>query len=435
MRLLLIAGLIPFCLLGQASPPVGSITGVVLDENGKPVAMGLVHVERTDVPPRRTVSQIYDVVDTDAQGRFIHRNLAFGSYDVYAMKEKAGYPDIANHRFYQTGDGLQPLKTILTPDRPVADVTVRMSPKLGRIYSVYVADAVTKQPITVTDPNSGKLLEIPYVTLTWTDRNGQPAMLGGSRALTDTTLLFPINTPVTIRVGAVGYADWYYPGTPDRVKAQPVSLQSGEILSFNAFLQPLAETPAPGGTVTGVVVDEDGKPMPLARLRLIESTQHPANVEKTISCDANGRFEFDDVKWGTYTVEAMKPEAGYPDPFVAVYRFGLPEQKVTVLPTQKVADLRVPLLPKAGRLRLSVVNATNGIPLDHAVIILHRRDMNPTALVKMADGVILIPSNASVVLQVHVNGFSERLGGQELLLHPGEEVSLTVRMIPLGGMF
>jgi hypothetical protein len=257
--------------------------------------------------------------------------------------------------------------------------------------------------------------------------------MAGSRALTDTTLLFPIDTPVTIQVGAVGYVDWYYPGTPDRAKAQAVRLQSGEILTFNAFLQPIVETPVPGGTVTGVVVDEDGKPMPLAQLRLIEGTQRAANLEKTISSDTNGRFEFRDVKWGTYLVEAMKPEAGYPDPFVAVYRFGDPEQKVSVLPTQKVVDLRVLLLPKAGRLRLSVVNGVNGRTLDKAEIIVHRRDMNSITWVKVVDGVALIPSNASVAVQVHVDGFG--YWAHDVLLKPGEEASLTARMVPLGGMF
>jgi len=224
-----------------SSSQYGTVTGVVLDDHGDPLAGAEVHAERNDEPGRRPVKSQFATVLTDSRGRFEYGRLQQGSYDVFAMKEKDGYPNVARFLFYR--DGVQPVKATLTASRTLIDVVVTMGRKAGRIASVHVADASTGRPITVTEPTSGKLLQTPYVRFTRSDVNtpsGGPATFSaGSGVLSN--LLVPADTPVTITVGATGYANWYYPGTQDPARAQPVRLKSGEDLSFNVLLQPLPE--------------------------------------------------------------------------------------------------------------------------------------------------------------------------------------------------
>ena len=212
----------------------GTITGTVLDEAGRPLPDAHVHVELAGKP--RQLFGLYREVYTDSHGRFEDQQLEPGTYNVYAYKETDGYPDRSSWMMYK--DGSKPETVTLSSNKTTADVTVHMGPKLGRVASVHVTDATTGRPVTVTDPTSGKALQAASVMLIRYDlknSQGEPASLGGSLA----NILLPIDIPVTFIVSAPGYADWYYPGTPDPAKAQPIRLKSGEEISIDVALQPL----------------------------------------------------------------------------------------------------------------------------------------------------------------------------------------------------
>ena len=78
-------------LAGSAWAQVqGTITGVVLDEAGKPVAGAKVHTAEKDVLVAHQLVRYYE---TDDGGHFRISHVPWGTYFVMAGKEGAGYPD------------------------------------------------------------------------------------------------------------------------------------------------------------------------------------------------------------------------------------------------------------------------------------------------------------------------------------------------------
>jgi hypothetical protein len=219
-------------MLGQGD---GTITGLVLDEHGDPLAGASVHIEPTGTG---APSGYFDSAPTDAQGRFVERNLKWGSYDIFAAKEADGYP---SHTWFIFKDDGQPVNAVLSEANRSAEVTIRLAPPAARLSSVHVSDAATGRPIMVTEPTTGKSLQIAGVNLIRNDiktPTGLPAALSRGPGVLK-NILVPADVPVIVQVYAEGYADWYYPGVPDESKAQPVRLKSGESLSFDVLLQAL----------------------------------------------------------------------------------------------------------------------------------------------------------------------------------------------------
>lgn len=78
---------IVFALLqGVVEGPRGSIQGTVLDQNGKPLANAIVYA----LPEQNTRTQVRTF--TDAQGRFLLKDIPLGKVSVDAFKETDGYP-------------------------------------------------------------------------------------------------------------------------------------------------------------------------------------------------------------------------------------------------------------------------------------------------------------------------------------------------------
>lgn len=100
-------------------------------------------------------------------------------------------------------------------------------------------------------------------------------------------------------------ATTFYPGTTDQVAALPIAVAAGaEVGNINFAMQTL-----PSFRVSGIVVDQDGKPVGGAMVMLMgdpRSGMFGGSGGSTRTQD-NGRFDIDDVVAGSYRVNASIP--------------------------------------------------------------------------------------------------------------------------------
>jgi len=148
-RLPLIVLLLSICSVSQTpipTPSDGRISGTVVNEDGKPIPGATVYVSQDSQEDSPLVDlRNSTVARTDAAGRFdFGRKLKHGFYEIYARKDKDGYPD-PRSKFYQPLNfSVQNVQ--LYGDLPAEKVTVQLSDKAailaGRVY-----DAATGLPL------------------------------------------------------------------------------------------------------------------------------------------------------------------------------------------------------------------------------------------------------------------------------------------------
>lgn len=134
---LLILLLLSSCAISQTPDPTpvdGRISGTVVSEDGKPVPGATVYVseEASSLVDANSV-----VTRTDVAGRFdFGRKLKHGVYEIYARKDKDGYPDPTS-KFYQPLN-FSPQKVQLFGDHPAEKVVVQLTEKaailVGRVF-------------------------------------------------------------------------------------------------------------------------------------------------------------------------------------------------------------------------------------------------------------------------------------------------------------
>jgi hypothetical protein len=102
----------------------------------------------------------------------------------------------------------------------------------------------------------------------------------------------------------------YFPGTSDPVAAQPISVGAGQT-SGDVVIRMIG---APAFHVSGVVLDEAGRPVVNAMVRLIvdEPTGQPTFMmgrwsQSQSRTDTSGKFTINNVTNGTYTLLAAAP--------------------------------------------------------------------------------------------------------------------------------
>jgi Carboxypeptidase regulatory-like domain len=150
-RLPLIILLLSICSVSQTPVPTpsdGRISGTVVNEDGKPVPGAAVCVSldsQEDSPFSLVDLRNSTVARTDAAGRFdFGRKLKHGFYEIYARKDKDGYPDPTSKFYQPLNFSVQNVQ--LYGDHPAENVTVQLSEKAailaGRVY-----DATTGLPL------------------------------------------------------------------------------------------------------------------------------------------------------------------------------------------------------------------------------------------------------------------------------------------------
>jgi Carboxypeptidase regulatory-like domain len=282
-------------VLQGANTPVSGAR-VILVSTSRPVGpMG---------PPAQTTS--------DQDGRFSFDRVSSGTYRVDAQKAGFAPPDDAlRNQAFSVVAG------------QVTDVIVR----------VQKGAAITGK---VVDPTGEPLADARVVVL-----RRMPIPAGGTRGLPPMPRLIPVPSPGAqtndlgeFRVSGLAPGEYfvavsprsvamfgtagsspardrkiarttlpttYYPGTSDQAAAQPIAVAAGaEIGNINFAMRPV-----PAFRVSGVVVDEEGKPVGGAMVMLMAdpSLGLMGPVGNSMS-QPNGRFDIDDVPAGSYRANA-----------------------------------------------------------------------------------------------------------------------------------
>jgi len=189
------------------------------------------------------------------------------------------------------------------------------------------------------------------------------------------------------------------------------------------------------GTVSGVVLDETGKPVEGASVHVAElGPFYGHRILQIHETDSKGRFSIDDLKWGSYAVLVGKEEAGYPDQKIAFYS-NLAVPTVTLNPEFPTADVKVKLPPKAGRIEITtVVDASTGKKIETATMTLHR--LGTPFLITASAGSILVPSDTEISIEVEAPGYQrwpavDEKDSNRLRLKPLEIRKLQVKLQPV----
>ena len=233
------------------------ITGTVRDMTGRAVSDAVVTV----VPPG------HPAVRTDANGKFHINWLVVGKKAKLLARDEQGNLAVLD----EIKDRKRPLNIVLKPALTLA----------GQI----------------TDPN-GQPIPVARIQLLALLLNWQVRV--GNELITDSEGRFEISAVppflkedvYRIKVNASGYC-------PERFKRIPLSEASSNHVDLNPFvLQPL------NMSVSGIVVDADGKPIPNKAVNLGGPDGGRGQPHKGTMTDADGRFFFSRISRGPLRLQA-----------------------------------------------------------------------------------------------------------------------------------
>jgi hypothetical protein len=193
----------------------GSITGLVLGQDGKPLAKAKVHI--ADTKPLYG-SRVVEFHETDAEGKFVITHVPWGAYVIMAGKEEERYPD-TKFAFYSN---LAAPTVDLGPLYPTATVTVHLGPKAGILHIAAIRDAV-----------SGKAVRNAAITLRRLDN---PKFSITTSASVENVLV-PSTTAVEIEIESDGYEPW--PPKDHARELGQIQLKSEEVFNLEVRLQPV----------------------------------------------------------------------------------------------------------------------------------------------------------------------------------------------------
>lgn len=192
----------------ESPPPYGSISGQVVDPDGKPVAGATVSAFGVRYHMGKE-----PYAESDEQGRFLIERVRPELYSVSASKEEDGYPD-ASHQLYSFGS-VQPPQVNVYPQQTTPDVVVQLLPKCPRL-EISLVDSKTRRKVWKGASVTIRRVDNPRAYLT--------AGVGDE----ETSAFLAPNAPFTIEVTAPGYKKWRYKGTDFSGQAEVLSLKPSE---------------------------------------------------------------------------------------------------------------------------------------------------------------------------------------------------------------
>jgi len=138
-----------------------------------------------------------------------------------------------------------------------------------------------------------------------------------------------------------GFAVTYFPGTRVPTEAKPVHLDIGQDVTGLAFQL----TPAPMSVVSGVVTDENDKPIAGASLLLLPTSGGDVRsiLMGRLGTGPDGAFTFRNVAPGTYVIQAF----GRPVGGGALSQASFAAVPLSIEPGADISDLRVKIPPPA----------------------------------------------------------------------------------------
>ena len=112
----------------------------------------------------------------------------------------------------------------VTTQSPMVEIGLQLRPPAGALN------------ISVTDANSTCPIN-PSFDIRRTD---EPKRSIGGSMPSKWVLVVPPDIKVSLRVGAAGYIDWYYPGGNNPKHATSIRLKSGEEITLNIKLESIS---------------------------------------------------------------------------------------------------------------------------------------------------------------------------------------------------
>lgn len=198
---------------GQSDTLMGSICGIVQDENGAPASfVKIVAIYQG------AHSGPFPLGKTDSTGRYCVDNVAPGDYVMSAADPKQGYPEMGSI-FYSLR-------------RPNPEVHIAIGNLKGHAdwRIPYKAGFIE---VALTDARTGKPI-IPMIFSLVLQSSPKDGFMRGSIASTS-ALLVPPNENVYFKVSAPGYGEWPVDGT----KGKLFNLLPGRTERFAIALQAL----------------------------------------------------------------------------------------------------------------------------------------------------------------------------------------------------
>ena len=285
-------------LLAGGAVQEGRISGRVIDDNtGAPVAGHSV----TLVPDAGL--QGAQRVFTDKDGRYLFEGVAAGSYriDAFAPLRSGQLPA---QRQVEVG-----------PQQTLGNVDLHFRKSASIAGQVFDSAG---HPIRATIHVLGPVANGVATTTRQLNTNEAGEFLADQ--LPSGSFFIAATSPAAAQPTRTRLVTTYYPGTPDRAAAQPVSVAVGASLTGVIFAVPSV----PAFRVSGIVVDQDGKSVADAEILLAGGDARARDPLDTFlgrsRSGADGRFTFEDVAAGSYRASVNAPPvtdgtaAAAPDP-------------------------------------------------------------------------------------------------------------------------
>jgi hypothetical protein len=230
------------CAAGIAHSQSGLIRGRLLDSGGNPVANADVYSMfflHCDIPNETAKLKIESGAEdgclsmwdgsvdatTDEVGDFVLRELQWGVYELAAQKPEDGYRSTFRNLF--TGE--PPIRVVLTPDSPYADLTLHFPPKCALLAG------------TVRNAKTGELLSGVTLVMSPKDGHGWREFTG---AIVPMHVLIPSEREFTLEISAAGFDAWVYRDLFDEISVSDapaiLKLRAGEQVSLDIALTPKA---------------------------------------------------------------------------------------------------------------------------------------------------------------------------------------------------
>jgi carboxypeptidase family protein len=288
-------------------PPLlaGSITGRVVEEGANtPLADALVTVTKSPVAgqlpeaPREAM--------TNGDGRYRFEQLTPGRYGVSVQRTGYASASPPNPSPSVVIDGDKPATELVIALPRGAVIAGRVLDANGQPRADVRVMAMRRAPGLPT----GRLVSLgPFALTNDLGEFRIHSLAAGEYVVqaTANTRWLPQSAKGQTRPSLVTVPT-YYPGTIDAESAQPVTVAAGQTLTIEIGLQQ-----APTYSITGVVVDESGRPLANAGVTITpDRGSHlwmagPATRART---EDDGSFTLDGLIGGVYVLNAAVPPAG-----------------------------------------------------------------------------------------------------------------------------